>query len=92
MRSDLLGLREEARAGEAGEPLLAPVMRGGQRLSPRGHWREAKERFGAQLASLPEECRRLEAPQRPPVEITPALTELQRRTQARFLNRSGHAL
>jgi nicotinate phosphoribosyltransferase len=85
---DLLGLRGESLPGQ---PLLVPVMRQGRRLGPREPWREARRRFSEQLASLPEACRRLESPQRPPVEITPALDELQRRTQALVLDRSGRA-
>jgi nicotinate phosphoribosyltransferase len=55
---DVVGIREESGPSGA-EPLLAPMMREGQRAS-RGGLAEAAERFAADLDALPEGLRTLE--------------------------------
>ena len=58
-----------------GEPLLAPVMRGGERLEEGAEpLARARERAAAEIARLPERLRRLE-PASPPyaVEVSAAL-------------------
>jgi nicotinate phosphoribosyltransferase len=55
---DVVGLREESGPSGA-EPLLAPMMREGQRASREG-LAEAAERFAADLDALPEGLRTLE--------------------------------
>ncbi|WP_324780962.1 nicotinate phosphoribosyltransferase [Thiobacillus sedimenti] len=60
---------------QAGEPLLAPVMRGGRRLAPSPSLDTIRSRSAASLAALPEPLRRLE-PFGYPVEIAPAVRAL----------------
>jgi nicotinate phosphoribosyltransferase len=54
---DVVGLREEA-GPAGGQPLLAPMMRGGQRVSDGG-LTAAAERFSTDLDSMPEDLRSL---------------------------------
>jgi nicotinate phosphoribosyltransferase len=58
---DVLGLAEEAGPADT-EPLLETVMQGGRLLRPHPPLSAVRERCMAQLAALPEECRRLEDP------------------------------
>jgi nicotinate phosphoribosyltransferase len=60
---------------QTGEPLLAPVMRGGRRLA-QPSLAEARGRAAAELARLPAALRGLEAGAAYPVEIAPALRRL----------------
>ena len=62
MAGDLLTLERERPAGEA---LLRPVMRQGQRLEPG-----ALERARAQLERLPAHLKRLETAPAYPVEVS----------------------
>jgi nicotinate phosphoribosyltransferase len=62
--------------GQAGEPLLQPVMRGGQRLAPGPSLADNRARAAQDLARLPERLRRLEPGTAYPVEVTGALVEL----------------
>ncbi len=60
---------------QSGEPLLAPVMRGGKRLAISPSWDEIRRHASDNLTRLPEPLRRLgEASY--PVEISPALLAL----------------
>ncbi|MBM3356948.1 MAG: nicotinate phosphoribosyltransferase [Betaproteobacteria bacterium] len=62
---------------QAGEPLLAPVMRNGKRLAAPESLKAMRERAAAQLARLPEALRALDAAPEPyRVEIAPALRRL----------------
>ena len=82
--SDTIGLRDED--GPAGaEPLLVPVMRGGERLDRSG-WREARDRLAAELKGLPEPLRRLDAGEYP-VERSATLREVQARVRDRIAHR-----
>jgi nicotinate phosphoribosyltransferase len=68
------------RAGEVpcdGEsPCLARVMEGGKPLQPPPPLKEVRSRCMAQLARLPEQVRRIDSPERYPVEISPKLLDL----------------
>jgi nicotinate phosphoribosyltransferase len=61
---------------QLGEPLLQPVMRGGQRLAPPETLATCRERAARNLASLPEALRSLKPKAPYPVEIAPALVNL----------------
>ena len=80
---DIIGLDDEALEGE---PLLEEVMRSGQRLEAgRRDLAAAREHAREQLASLPEELRRLQpARDRYPVEISPRLRRIRDEAAARF--------
>ncbi|SCL33029.1 nicotinate phosphoribosyltransferase [Micromonospora rhizosphaerae] len=83
---DVVGLREEPPPGNR-EPLLVPVMRGGRRLDaadPVGEVREARQRFDADLAWLPEAARRLADPEPLIATVSPALTALHDRLAKQF--------
>lgn len=81
-RDDVLALREET-APAGYEPLLVPVMRGGEltagaeaALDPGA----ARERFASDLPRLPAGARRLRAPDAPRPVHSAALDRLRRRT------------
>lgn len=84
---DVLGLRGEKEI--EGRPLLQPVMRHGRRLGPRGDWRQARERFRQDLATLPKPCLRLRDPQPLVVEVSSALQQLQDQTRREALARQA---
>lgn len=84
---DLLCLDDEAEelaaaaaGGERRAPLLAPQMRAGARLAAPEPLTAIRERAAASLAGLPPPVRALRAAARYPVEPSPALLALQRRT------------
>jgi len=83
--SDLLGLRKE---NQPGDPLLDQMMSQGKRTGPRQDWREARKRFAAQKACLPQACLKLMDPGSIPVEVTPALRKLQDQTRQAALARN----
>jgi len=62
-----------------GEPLLAPVLRGGQLVAPLPSLREARDRAAASLALLPPRFRRLDHPATYPVRLSRGLKELRAR-------------
>jgi nicotinate phosphoribosyltransferase len=72
LAGDTVTLESELRDGE---PLLRPVMRGGQRVGPRPTLQQARDVARDQLARLPAPLRRLE-PFAYPVEISEALHRL----------------
>lgn len=79
---DVLDQRGAVRAGT---PLLRPIWRDGERLCTPG-MHAARERAKAELAGLPEPWRRLPLPEQPLVpQISPELTALAARVQARLL-------
>lgn len=83
---DLLGLREEDLPGER---LLAPVMRGGQRLGPPGTIESARARFQLELANVPAEALALDAPRPNVPRISQALAALAERATADALQRAA---
>ena len=73
---DVIALRDEPpRPG--GEPLLVPVMRGGQRLSGREPLAGAQRRCATDLARLPPASRALRGPAPVPVHLSEQLQGLQ---------------
>lgn len=75
--SDTLALEDEQLPEQDGAPLLAEVMRDGQRTVPAPALPELRERFAASFARLPERCKALRSPGLYPVHHTWALEELQ---------------
>jgi nicotinate phosphoribosyltransferase len=70
---DLVALEGEA---PEGEPLLRPVMRGGQLSAPLPTLTEARDRCARQLGLLPAPLRSLAGGAQFPVEISPRVHEL----------------
>jgi nicotinate phosphoribosyltransferase len=83
-QGDVIGLREEA-APEGAEPLLEPVMGGGQRRAGE-ELPEARERFASELEALPDSLRSLD-PANYPVEHTAALRDLSERVRDEIVHR-----
>jgi nicotinate phosphoribosyltransferase len=83
-QGDVIGLREEA-APEGAEPLLEPVMGGGQRRAGE-ELPEARERFASELEVLPDSLRSLD-PANYPVEHTAALRDLSERVRDEIVHR-----
>ena len=73
MRGDILSLENDSQAGET---LIAPVMRGGKRLAPAPTLAQIREHAARELGKLPEPLRKLEAGIEYPVEISKALRAL----------------
>jgi nicotinate phosphoribosyltransferase len=73
MRGDILSLENDSQAGET---LVAPVMRGGKRLAPAPAIAQIREHAARELGKLPEPLRKLEAGIEYPVEISKALRAL----------------
>jgi nicotinate phosphoribosyltransferase len=61
---------------QAGEPLVVPVMRGGERLGPAPTLEEIRARVRTELARLPAELAPLASTHRYAVEVSPALRAL----------------
>jgi nicotinate phosphoribosyltransferase len=74
MAGDVISVENDT---QAGEPLLVPVMRGGQRL-PSTSLADIRSHAATGLARLPEPLRQLREPYVYPVEIASALQELAR--------------
>ena len=73
MRGDILSLENDSQAGET---LIAPVMRGGKRLAPAPTLAQIREHATRELGKLPEPLRKLEGGMEYPVEISKALRAL----------------
>ncbi len=73
MAGDVLSL---AGHDQPGEPLIQPVMQGGQRLHPPETLATIKLRVKRELERLPEPLRQLELDATYPVEIAPELVKL----------------
>jgi nicotinate phosphoribosyltransferase len=74
MTGDVISLEHDS---QSGEPLLQPVMRGGQRLAATP-LADIRSHAAASLAQLPEPLRQLQEPYDYRVEIASALHELAR--------------
>ncbi|MFF9839744.1 nicotinate phosphoribosyltransferase [Streptomyces sp. NPDC013740] len=72
---DVIGLANEE-PPEGTEPLLRTVMRGGLRTEPPDTLPAARHRFETDLAQLPEEARRVDAPTAPRPTVSTRLTAL----------------
>ncbi len=83
---DELCLREEQRNGKA---ILGQVMKDGKDYGPRETWREARDRFMSELATLPRQCLDLRNPQPIQLSVSPALQQVQARARAAALG-NGH--
>jgi nicotinate phosphoribosyltransferase len=73
MRGDILSLENDSQAGET---LIAPVMRRGKRLAPGPTLTQIREHGARELAKLPEPLRKLETGVEYPVQISKALSTL----------------
>jgi nicotinate phosphoribosyltransferase len=87
---DVVGLRDEA-VPEDHEPLLVPVMSGGQRTGPHRTLETARSLFRSDLGRVPEAAARIEDPVAPVPTISKALDELYERARADALERAGLA-
>ena len=87
-RGDVIGLRDE-QPSAGREPLLAPVMEAGHRLSPPGSLDEARSRFEADLDRLPEAATRIVRPEPVVAEVSEALARLTESARADALRRTG---
>jgi nicotinate phosphoribosyltransferase len=81
LSGDVLALRDEP-PPPGGEPLLRTVMEGGRLVEPMPALGAIRERCAAQVASLPEEVRRLTRAGRYAVRYSERLTGLQTRLKA----------
>jgi len=70
------GFPGSIRTAHSSAPLLTNVMRAGKRVSSIEQTREIRARVAQGLASLPERYRRLRAPARYPVGLSPALASI----------------
>jgi nicotinate phosphoribosyltransferase len=73
LTGDLLTLESD---GAEGEPLIRPVMRAGKRIAPEEGLEEIRNRFAAQLRTLPSGVKALREPDPYPVEVSAALRRL----------------
>jgi nicotinate phosphoribosyltransferase len=73
MAGDVLSIEGDH---QAGEPLLQPVMRGGQRIIPPPSLAEVRSRTAHELQRLPDRLRRLEPGAVYPVQVARGLVDL----------------
>ena len=85
---DLIGLRDE-HLPEGHEPLLVPVMLGGERTGPPRTLETARALFRADLEHVPEQARRIEEPLAASARTTPGLDRLNEQARAQALGRAG---
>ena len=84
---DTIGLREESLAGH--EPLLVPVMSGGDRTGPHRTLDTARALFRADLQRLPQAHKAIERPERLEPRFSDALQALTERARAEALRRAA---
>ncbi|MFI2205606.1 nicotinate phosphoribosyltransferase [Streptomyces sp. NPDC020192] len=75
-RPDAIALAHEEPPDAAARPLLHTVMRDGRRTGPPDRWQDARARFRADVAALPEPALRIEDPEPVPPLRSRALEEL----------------
>jgi nicotinate phosphoribosyltransferase len=80
MSGDILSLETDS---QAGDPLVAPVIRAGKRLAPAPTLAQIRERTARELARLPEPLMRLEKSDQYPVQISDKLKALAAQMDAR---------
>jgi nicotinate phosphoribosyltransferase len=85
---DILALRDEP-APPGHQPLLAPVMRGGKRLTAAEPLAAARQRCAADLAWLSPAARALRDPAPMPVQISPRLQRLQDQMTRDLMHRAA---
>jgi nicotinate phosphoribosyltransferase len=85
---DVVGLRDEAVLDDH-EPLLVPVMRGGQRTGPHRTLETARSLFRSDLERVPPAARTIEDPVAPLPAISKALEELYETAREDALRRAG---
>jgi nicotinate phosphoribosyltransferase len=85
---DVVGLRDEAVLDDH-EPLLVPVMRGGQRTRPHRTLETARSLFRSDLERVPPAARTIEDPVAPLPAISKALEELYETAREDALRRAG---
>ncbi|MFJ5879782.1 nicotinate phosphoribosyltransferase [Streptomyces sp. NPDC093088] len=85
---DVVALAHEEPPGGT-EPLLRTVMRAGLRTEPPDTPAAARERFGKDLAALPEEARRIERPVPPRPTASARVTALTSTVRHRIEARAG---
>jgi nicotinate phosphoribosyltransferase len=81
LAGDCLALREEPAPGDA-EPLLEPVMRSGELVTPHPTLEAIRARCAAEVARLPDAVRRLHDPAAYPVARSERLLAVQRALEA----------
>jgi nicotinate phosphoribosyltransferase len=87
---DLLGLRDEPLPDDH-EPLLVPVMHGGERTGPHRTLDIARMHFRTDLERAPEAARRITDPEPQEPSTTEALERLTEQARAEALERAGLA-
>jgi nicotinate phosphoribosyltransferase len=85
---DVIGLRDED-VPDDHEPLLVPVMQGGERTGPHRTLETARSLFRSDLERLPEAARRIEDPVAPLARISKRLDDLYEEARAEALKRAG---
>jgi nicotinate phosphoribosyltransferase len=85
---DTIGLRDEEPPDDR-EPLLVPVMLGGQRTGPRRTLETARMHFRTDLEQVPEAERRIADPLPHEPATTEALERLAERARTEALERAG---
>jgi nicotinate phosphoribosyltransferase len=84
---DTIGLREESPAGH--EPLLVPVMKGGERTGPHRTLDTARALFRADLERLPEPSKAIERPEHQDPRFSDDLLALTESARADALRRAA---
>jgi len=85
---DVVGLRTEERPDDL-EPLLVPVMLGGERTGPHRTLEIARMHFRTDLERVPEAARRIADPVPHEPTTTPALDRLAEQARSEALERAG---
>jgi nicotinate phosphoribosyltransferase len=85
---DVLALRDEPLPG-GHEPLLVPVMQGGERSGPHRTLDTARALFRADLARVPEAAKRIVDPEPPEPRISEGLRRLTEEARETALRRAG---
>jgi len=81
-REDVIGCEDEKYSGA--EPLLACVMRNGQRVAPSPGLDEIRSHARQEVARIPESCRKIRGPQNYPVRFSSTLEKLLRSVRQRM--------
>ena len=85
---DVLALREEPLPADH-EPLLVPVMRGGERTGPPRTLDTARALFHTDVERIPESARRIERPQPPEPRTSDGVQRLTEEAREAALRRAG---